>query len=125
MLLRRLRLTISGAAAVIALLAALLAFAIVPLARQIERENKQAEYQGVASELGGAIAGLQNRVPPHVSPSVWECAVRVTGDCQYNLCLRPELISINDLYQLRKDMLLKLRGSVDLETLEWNWDRLA
>src|SRR5262245_46887025 len=116
MLSRRLRLTIREASAVVALLAAVLAFCIVPVARHIERENKKAEHRRVAGELGRALKALENHVPPGVSPSVWACALRETMTCQFNVCLRPDFISIDELYLLREDLMAKMRGPVDLKT---------
>jgi hypothetical protein len=118
------RITIRHCMAVIAMLALLLAFVILWV-RHIERRNKLAEYNRVAHSLLQSITLLEKRVPQGVSPQVWAGAVRETTRCQYYVCFGTDRTSIEELIKLRDDLVPKLSGPVDVETLEWTWKRLA
>ena len=120
-----LRFTTRRALAVVALIGVLLGCVIVPLFKNIDRRNKRAEYRRVGDSLVRAIDGLNNRVPQGVSPSTWVRTVNWTTLCQFNVCYGTDRTSIDDLYRLREDLNPKLRGPVDVETLEWMWDRLS
>ena len=121
-----LRFTVRWPIAVVALLAVLLAFWIVPVARRIERLNRQTEHRQVAGEIRGAILPFESRVPVGVNPSVWACAVRETYTALFNICFAWDPPpSIEELYRLRNDLRAKLRDPVDIQSLEWIWDRVA
>ncbi len=75
---RCLRFTIRRSMAGVALLAALLAFGIVPLLRHIERLNRKAEYRQVAGDIRGAILPFENQALKGVTPSAWARTVRET-----------------------------------------------
>jgi hypothetical protein len=120
-----LRMTLRGSMAVVALLAGLLAFCIVPLTRVIERQRKRSGYAQVASGMCYAIFALENRVPQCVDASDWQSAVQLTARAEFNTCHLWYPPPIEELYRLREELTLKLRGPVDVQTLYWIWDRLA
>jgi hypothetical protein len=110
---------------IIALLAALLGFVIVPLSREIERRNWQREYDQVASEMTFAIFALENRAPQGTDPARWKSAVKLTAPVHFNafhLWHRPP---IEETRRLRAELMPKLRGSVDIQTLAEVWECLA
>ena len=51
--------------------------------------------------------------------------MRETELCLYDLCFSSDRPSIADLCRLRDDSTSKLRGPVDIHSLEWIWDRVA
>jgi hypothetical protein len=119
------QLTIRRSMAVVALLAVLFAFGLVPLITEISRQNRQNEYKQVADEMTSAIFALENRVPQGVNPSDWKSAVRLTAMAHFNTCWRWHPPSIEELYRLHKELMPKLRSPVDIQTLSRAWDRLA
>jgi hypothetical protein len=122
---RGLRLTIRGSMVVVALLAVVLAFGIIPLSREIERQNTAREYRQVADGITSAILALEKRVPNGVTRSEWLSAVELTALAHFNTCHRWHPPPLGELYSLREDLLLKLGGPVDIRTVAWIWDRLA
>jgi hypothetical protein len=122
---RHLRLTIRRSMTLVALVAALLAFAILPLSKEIARQKEQSRYDQIATEMVDAVAALELRTPQGVSSSVWVCTVRSTTVCLMNICFTWNRPSNDDLYRLRGDLMPRLRGPANLETLLWIWDRLA
>jgi hypothetical protein len=118
MSLPRVRFTVRKAMLAVAILAVLLAYFLVPLGRLTV-------YHRVQREMDAAIRALEYRVPPGVSPAVWECAWGWTSTAYGNVCFSEEHVSTEELYRLRKDLMPKLQGPVDLQTLVWVWDRLA
>ena len=121
----RVRLTLRASLVIVALLAAFLGLVIVPLSRAIERWNRQREYEQVADGMTGAIFALENRVPQGVLPSRWKSAVRLTATVHFNAFHLWHPPPIEEVYRLRAELMPKLRGPVDLQTLDWTWERLA
>ena len=121
----RVRLTLRASLVIVALLAAFLGLMVVPISRAIERRNRQREYEQVAGEMTGAIFALENRVPQGVHPSRWKSAVRLTATVHFNTFHLWHPPPIEEVYRLRAELLPKLRGPVDIQTLDWTWERLA
>jgi hypothetical protein len=121
----RVRLTLRASLAIVALLAVFLGLVIVPLSREIERRNRQREYERVAGEMTGVILALENRVPQGVQPSRWKSAVRLTASVHFNAFHLWDPPPIEEAYRLRDEQMPKLRGPVDIQTLDRLWERLA
>jgi hypothetical protein len=121
----RLRLTIRGSMAVVALLALVLTFGLVPLLKEIERRRRAAEYGQVAVGMTNAIFALENRAPRGVNPANWKSAVKLTAVAHFNAFHLFHPPTIEELYRSRDELMAKLRGPVDLQTLEWTWARIA
>ncbi len=98
---RGLRLTIRGSMVVVALLAVVLAFGIIPLSREIERQNTAREYRQVADGITSAILALEKRVPNGVTRSEWLSAVELTALAHFNTCHRWHPPPLGELYSLR------------------------
>jgi hypothetical protein len=75
--------------------------------------------------MDDAIEALKYRVPPGMSPSVWECAWEWTSTAYGNVCFSEEHVRIEEMYRLRDELIPKLRGPIDPQTLVWIWARLA
>jgi hypothetical protein len=125
MRLPRVRLSLRRSMVIVAVLAALLAFVIVPISREFERRIRQSEYEAVAGEVTPAIFALENRMPKGVQPSRWKSAVRLTATVSFNAFHLWHPPPIEEVYRLRAELMPKLRGPVDFQTLDWTWERLA
>jgi hypothetical protein len=121
----RVRLTLRGSMIVVALLAALLAFVVVPISREIERRKRREEYNQVADGMTAALFALKNRVPQGVDPSRWQAAVEWTAVAHFNAFHLWHPPPIEEAYRLRAELMPKLSGPVDMQTLEWAWDRIG
>jgi hypothetical protein len=125
MRLPRVRIRLRRSMVIVAALAALSAFVIVPISRAIERWNRQREYEQIEGEVTGAIIALENRVPQSVQPSRWKSAVRLTATVSFNAFHLWHPPPIEEVYRLRAELIPMLRGPVDFQTLDWMWERLA
>jgi hypothetical protein len=111
--------------AFVALLALVLTFGLVPLLKEIERRRRATEYGQVAGGMTSAIFALENQAPRGVNPAKWKSAVKLTAVAHFNafhLWHPPPML---ELYRLRDELMAKLRGPVDIQTLEWTWARIA
>ena len=98
----RVRLTLRGSMIVVALLAALLAFVVVPISREIERRKRREEYNQVADGMTAALFALKNRVPQGVDPSRWQAAVEWTAVAHFNAFHLRHPPPIEEAYRLRR-----------------------
>jgi type II secretory pathway pseudopilin PulG len=121
----RVRLTLRGSMIVVALLAALLAFVVVPISREIERRKRREEYNQVADGMTAALFALKNRVPQGVDPYRWQAAVEWTAVAHFNAFHLRHPPPIEEVYRLRAELMPKLSGPVDMQTLAWAWDRIG
>ena len=112
------RITVWRLMVLVAIAAAFLATIGRPIGRRLE-------YARVQREMDDAIRALEYRVPPGVSPSVWECAWGWTLTAYGNVCFSEEHVRIGEMYRLRDELMPKLSGPVGPQTLVWIWDRLA
>ena len=100
----------------IGVLAGLLGCCIVPGVRF----NATRTFQ---REMFDFISNLKPTNPLDVPPAAWDCALGETVMAFDNVGMR---VGQGDVaYRLRDDLDRKLAGKVDLETLEWIWDRLS
>lgn len=72
----------------------------------------------------GELVRLADRRPANVSPSDWECATSWAVNAYGNVCI-PEYVSLDEMRRLRAELEARLRGPVDLATVDWLWDRLG
>jgi hypothetical protein len=106
--------------AVVALLAVLFAFGLLPLAREHSRRIRQREYDRASGGMTRALFALEDQVPRSVNPPRWKTAVRMTVTAQLDAFHSGDPPPIEELYRLREELMPKLRGSVDDQTLVWN-----
>lgn len=68
---------------------------------------------------------LQHRRPADVDPQAWDWATgwAVTAYC--NVCFAPGYVSSEELRRFNADVAERLRGPVDLATVDWVWHRLG
>jgi hypothetical protein len=111
--------------AIVALLAVLLAFGVVPLVRENSRRIKRIEYERLESGIRRAIVALKNQPPQGIPTSNWKSAVKLTMTAHVNTFHRWHPPSIEELYRLHEELMPKLHGRVDIQTLAWTWDCLA
>jgi hypothetical protein len=110
------RATIQQTMIAIAVLAGLFGFCIVP----VGRFNATRKLQ---RDMLDSIANLEPTNPGSVPPAVWDCALGETVIAFDNVGMR---VGQGDVARrLRDDLERKLAGKVDLETLDWIWDRLS
>jgi len=69
---------------VVALVALVLAFGLVPLIRDFQRRKIARDYAEVANGMNTAIFALATRVPAGVNPSEWKSAVELTAVAHFN-----------------------------------------
>jgi hypothetical protein len=112
------RFTVARLMVAVAFVAVWLGFCIVPVWRQ-------AEFHRLARQIDEPIRKLRATRPYEVSPSVWECAHNWTITAYCNVCFSPGHVRTEEMYRLREDVRRKLEGEINLDTLEWIWDRLA
>lgn len=74
---------------------------------------------------GDLIASLENHRPKDVSVKEWGCATFWMGIAFANVCYSPGHVTLSELKQLNDDLGTKLQGSVDMQTVDWIWQRLA
>ena len=123
--LNRLRLTIRQSMAIIALVAMLLAFGVVPLARENSGQIKRMEYDRLEKGILSAIFALKIQPPQGIPPSNWKSAVDSTMNAHINMFHSWHAPSIEELYRLREELMPKFRGRADIQTLAWTWDCCA
>jgi hypothetical protein len=109
---------------IIAILALFLAFVVVPLASEIERSRKRKEYERVVGGMTSAIFALKTPVAPGVDPARWYAAVELTATAHFNAFHLWHPPPIEEARRLRRELLLKISGPVDMQTLAWTWDRI-
>jgi hypothetical protein len=84
-----------------------------------------ARYHRYSQRVSQKIEALDDRRPAAVSPELWEECVAwaVTAHC--NICFSEENTSYEDMCRFEEQLDEKLKGDVDLGTIEWIGDRLA
>jgi hypothetical protein len=116
--------TLRKAMVIIAILALFLAFVVVPLVSEIERSRRRQEYKRVVSGMNAAIFALKTRVPPGLDPARWSAAVELTAVAHFNAFYLRHPPTLQQAYRLRGELMPKLTGPVDMQTLAWTWDRI-
>ena len=101
---------------------AVLAACVVPPTIWAVRQIAYAQEQRTAQEL---VNQLRDRGPPDVGADAWEVASAWAITAYCNVCYSPEHVSHDELRRFRADLEERLRGSVDLATIDWVWDRLG
>ena len=84
-----------------------------------------ARYNHCSLRIRQKIEALNDRRPAAVNPKLWEESVGwlVTAHC--NICFSEESTSYEAMCQFEEQLDEKLKGDVDLGTIEWIGDRLA
>jgi hypothetical protein len=112
------RISLIGALAVVALLAILMNFCLVPIGRDMD-------WMRLRRQMDVSIRSLGPSHPDAVNPSVWDCAHSWVVTAYGNICFSPEHTATAEMYRLRDDLKKKLAGEIDLNTLKWIWSRLG
>lgn len=111
------RISITGALAIVAGTAVLLSLCIIPTGRQME-------WRGLQSEMQTTLRNLRPSRPP-VSQATWNCAHGWVTNAYGNVIVVQGVPTTAEMYRLRDDLETKLKGSHDLNTLKWLWNRLG
>ncbi len=76
--------------------------------------------------LEESIKDLAKRRPPGMAHEQWVSAVKWTLNAHANCCGRPEFLKTRDqaeLLRFAEELRHRLRGPVDLKTIDWIWDK--
>ena len=94
----------------------------VALLLWLQRQLDYYREQRAAFEL---VRQLRDRRPPDVNANTWEYATgwAITASC--NVCCSSEGVTLEELKRFRADLEERLRGPVDLATVDWIWERLG
>jgi hypothetical protein len=102
----------------VAIVAALLSFLIVPVGRQME-------WTRLARQVDTSIRSLRPTQPNFTGSGTWNCAHGWVITAYGNICFSPEHTATSEMYRFRADVEKKLNSGIDLETLKWIWNRLS
>jgi hypothetical protein len=94
----------------------------VPSVRWTLHRLEYSREQRVTYEL---VKQLRQRRPAAVAPLRWDAATSWAVTAYVNVCFSPEHVSLEELKRFRADLEQRLRGPVDLETVDWFWHRLG
>jgi hypothetical protein len=83
------------------------------------------QYSQRSFRIHEKIMALRDRRPASVSPQVWEECVGWIVTAQGNICFSEEDASYRAMARFEEQLDEKLKGDVDLGTIEWIGDRLA
>lgn len=114
---------IHGVVVVLAALSILLA--LVAGGTLVNQWLRWRSYTAQREEMYRIIAAWERRPPPGVDGHVWQEACKLTGIAVGNVCFSPSHVSLEELADLRAELAAKEAGRVDIDTLQWVWDRLA
>ena len=94
----------------------LLSFCVAPIL-------KQREWSRLMLQMDSTLRSLRPTQPNAIDPAAWDCAHGwvMTAFCNFT----PERISTDEMYQLQGDLECKLTEKIDLDTLQWIWDRFG
>jgi hypothetical protein len=67
---------------------------------------------------------LPERRPEAVSDKTWDAAVRWTGIASANVCFSTSHVPLPEMKRFVKCLEKRMSEPVDLDTIEWIWDRL-
>lgn len=112
------RLSVTRVMSLIAVLAILLRYVIVPIGR-ID------QWMRLERKIESRIRHLQPSEPNSIDPNVWNCARQWILYALGESCQVPGNPANHELMRLIEDLEAKLQGKVDLETLKWIWYRLG
>ena len=82
-------------------------------------------WRGYHIKGSDLIASMDSRRPSTVSPREWEVVHFWIGVAFANVCFSPDHVSLAELKRFNNDLDSKLQGKVDLNTVDWIWERLA
>jgi hypothetical protein len=100
----------------------LLSLGLVLAGRWILHHSEYAREQRAGYE---SVLQLRERRPADVSPDTWEWATNWAITAYANVCFSPEHVSLEELKRFRADLEERLRGPVNLGTVDWIWQRLG
>jgi hypothetical protein len=107
--------------AIFLLLGTALAISIRPTAGFVRLIRYGREHRATHEVL----MGLSSRRPPNIDAEVWEIATAWAGTAYCNVCFSPAHVPFDELCRVHTDLDEALKGPVDLETIDWIWDRLG
>ena len=82
-------------------------------------------YSKHSRSINEEIKALRDRRPATVSPQLWEECVAWASIAHCNICFSEEHASYQAMCRFEEQLDEKLKGNVDLDTIEWIGDRLA
>jgi hypothetical protein len=82
-------------------------------------------YNCTSRRIRERIYALDERRPANIRPQLWADSVGWAGIAQGNICFSEEHTTYEAMCRLEEQLDEKLKGKIDLGTLEWIWDRLA
>src|SRR6516165_2909634 len=87
--------------------------------------SEQYRFNAIHRRMDVELAFLSARRPREVPPAVWNEAVMWTKNACGAVCFSTKHICLREFQLFLDELKEKLSGEVDLETLDWIWDRLA
>ena len=93
-----------------------------PLGLRIWQMISYSRQQRIGAELLGS---LREQRPEGVSPTTWDHATGWAITAYHNVCFSEGHVTFDELVRFNHDTKLKLTENVDLQTIDWVWERLA
>jgi hypothetical protein len=101
---------------------ALVAACVIPAALWVSRQSDYFRDQRAGRQQ---VVQLQQRRPADVDAETWEWATNWAITAYCNVCFSQEHVSPEELRRFNADMAERLRGPVNLATVDWVWERLG